>query len=101
MNTQHERDTGNVRAAVESEAIRGWRLADLVGFWLEISCCKGQVTYPVTLMLKTHGDQQLADAVRKLRCKECKGPPTEVWLTETHNREHCHGAPPGWSVRLL
>jgi hypothetical protein len=52
-------------------------------------------------MLRRHSDLRLEDAVRKLRCKQCREKPRAVWLNQVPNRENCMGAPPGWSVRLL
>jgi hypothetical protein len=85
----------------QPENPRGTRLSALVTCWIEISCCKGKVLYPVKLMLRRHPDMRLGYAVDRLRCGRCKGPPREVWLNQVQQRENCMGAPPGWSVRLL
>lgn len=80
---------------------RDARLSALITCWIEIQCCKGKIDYPVKLMLRRHPDMRLGEAIGKLRCRQCRGKPREVWLNQVHNREPCHGAPPGWSVRLL
>jgi hypothetical protein len=76
-------------------------LSALITCWIEISCCKGMLRYPVKLMLMRHTDMRLGDAVDRLRCKKCRGKPHEVWLNQVQNREPGMGSPPGWSVRLL
>jgi hypothetical protein len=77
------------------------RLSDLITCWIEIQCCKGQVDYPVKLMLRQHADRTLGAAVEKLRCSRCRGRPSVVWLKQVPHREPCKGPPPGWSVRLV
>jgi hypothetical protein len=52
-------------------------------------------------MLRHHPDMKLGHAVGRLRCMRWKGPPVAVWLSPVQQREHCMGALPGWSVRLL
>lgn len=72
------------------------------GCWLHIKCCKPVAAhYPVRLMLTRHSDRPLRKALDALRCKHCGGSPQTVWLCETHHREPCHGAPPGWSIQIM
>lgn len=72
------------------------------GCWIEIRCCQPCAThYPVRLMLTRHRDRPLRQAIDAFRCKHCGSHPSAVWLCEAHNREPCHGAPPGWSIQLV
>lgn len=72
------------------------------GCWIEIKCCRPCATYyPVRLMLTRHSDRPLRKAIDVFRCKHCGARPSAAWLCQTHNREPCHGAAPGWSIQLV
>lgn len=81
--------------------IRCWRLSDHIGRWLEVTCCKGIVMYPLRLMTLRHGDATIGQVVDRLRCKKCKGPPKSVILHENHQTVDYGGSKAGWAVRLV
>jgi len=56
---------------------------------------------PVKLLIRHHGDRSVGSITARLRCSKCGAKPRAVYLNETHNREFCGGAMPGWSVKLL
>lgn len=77
-------------------------LADLDGYWLELNCCGAIHLWPLRLLAHRQGGKQpLGVILPRLRCKKCGGPPAAAYLNEMHNREDCHGSPPGWSVQLI
>ena len=90
--------------------VMGARLDDLAGYWLELSCC-GDATFMPCLLLarqrrvrqpgQPDRSEQLRDLLPRMRCKQCAGSPKTVCLTETPNRQKCHGLSPGWSVQLV
>jgi hypothetical protein len=58
-------------------------IADLDGWWLEITCRCKTVHYPLRLMAREHGGEVLlGDVVRRLRCKRCGKPPATVDLID-------------------
>lgn len=79
------------------------RLAHLEGYHVEFRCnCGRSVISPTTMLLKRFGaDRRLAEIVGRATCRQCGAEPDKAYLNETHNREHCHGGPPGWSVQLV
>ena len=82
--------------------VGGAQLGDLDGYWLEVSCCKGTTNIPLRMLAKQRGPEtRLRDLLPLLHCKSCGGPPATAYLNETHNRQDCYGAPPGWSVQLI
>lgn len=85
-----------------ASVVLGARLADLQGYHVEFGCACGRTVVPaVKLLIARYGpDRRLADITDRARCRQCGARPVRAWLNETHNREFCHGAAPGWSVQL-
>jgi hypothetical protein len=81
-----------------------FRLMHLLSDWpdcnLELHCCRGQVVYPVRLLLTSYAGLTFTQILARLRCKHCGGKPAPVYLCAGH-REHNHGAPPDWAVELV
>lgn len=78
-------------------------LIECEGCWLDVRCACGTITlYPFQLLIRKLGrSRQLGEIASRIRCKRCRERPATVHLNETHNREPCHGTPPGWSVQLF
>ena len=81
-----------------------FRLAHHLSDWpecsLELHCCRGQVVYPVRLLMTQHDDLTFAGLLNRLRCKKCRRKPAPVYLCAGH-REHNHGAAPDWAIELV
>jgi hypothetical protein len=59
-------------------------LSNLEGYWLHIQCgCGAAVYYPCKLMAKERGGHRtLNDVLLRLRCRQCKAPPAEIFITD-------------------
>jgi hypothetical protein len=55
-------------------------LSDWPDCRLELNYCRGQVIFPVRLLMTRHGDPSFQTLLRRLRCERCKRPPAPVYL---------------------
>ncbi len=81
---------------------RNHRLLDWPGCSIELRCgCGLSSMYPCKLMASRHGNRTFADALPRLRCKQCKESPAELYLVAGHHRTFGSGGPgPDWSLPL-
>ena len=78
------------------------KLTDYPTAWIDVRCrCGRVVLLPVKMLLRTTGGATVGAVVERLKCQQCRKPPTTVHLCETPHREATLGpGPPGWSVVL-
>ena len=78
------------------------KLTDYPTAWIDVRCrCGRVVLLPVKMLLRTTGCATVAAVVERLKCQQCRKPPTTVHLCETPHREATLGpGPPGWSIVL-
>jgi hypothetical protein len=60
------------------------RLSDWPDRNLELTCCRGQVVYPVRLLMGEHDALTFAQLLARLRGKQCRGKPAAVYLCAGH-----------------
>ncbi len=80
------------------------KLSEWLDFYLEMGCakCNGRsVVFPMKLLIEQHGNTTFGELLRKLKCKECGGQPSEVYLCESQKRTAGHGGPDAaWALEL-
>ena len=74
--------------------------AAMVGWWLEVRCCKGETSIPFKMLAEGRETVPLGDVVGKLRCRVCRQPPTSLAIAERADNGGGFGAKPRWRVVL-
>ena len=69
--------------------------------WLELRCCDGTTLLPLRDM-GADDRRTLADVLVRLRCRMCRGRPTEVTLLESPQQPPAaYGGRPPWRLMLI
>jgi len=77
-------------------------LAESAGYWLEIRCACGAVSFqPCKLLAKRYApDLHLNDVLARLRCQQCGSRPATVALVERPDTLAPGRDPAGWRIML-
>jgi hypothetical protein len=51
--------------------------------------------------MQRHGDMQVLEAVKRLKCSRCRVNAAPVYLCAGHHRSFCYGPDPDWALELV
>ena len=96
-------DRAGYPAAVTRSEFLASKLADLAGYWLEVTCskaCAGNAPYVVKIPCKLmasrgYGQLRVADMLPRLACKRCGSRPAQV-LAMNHGTGRSVQYPDAW-----